>query len=87
MGAIIPRAAQPEEALIALSQGIDILQIRFNLLFPEARRIFPLVSPKRMGLIINSPLAHGYLGGGYLSYDDCRRGRLSKRSIQGVQAT
>ena len=70
--------AQPEEALIALDHGIDILQIRFNLLFPEAQRILPIVTRKGTGLIINSPFAHGYLTGRYISYGDINEGDYPK---------
>ena len=63
--------AQPEEALIAIEVGdIDILQIRFNLLFPEARRIMSVVQERGIGLVVNSPFGHGYLSGRYESYED-----------------
>jgi aryl-alcohol dehydrogenase-like predicted oxidoreductase len=74
--------AQPEEALIALEKGIDVLQIRFNLLFPEARRVFAMVARKDVGLIINSPLAHGYLSGRYQSYEDIDEGDYPKGSFR-----
>jgi aryl-alcohol dehydrogenase-like predicted oxidoreductase len=70
--------AQPEEALLALEQDIDVLQIRFNLLFPEARRVFPPATAKNVGVIINSPLAHGYLSGRYRCYDDIAEGDYPK---------
>ncbi len=74
--------AQPEEALIALHQGIDILQIRFNLLFPEAKRIFATVADKGVGLLINSPFGHGYLTGRYRCYEDINEGDYPKGSFR-----
>lgn len=63
--------AQPEEALIAVEHGeIDILQFRFNLLFPEAGRIMNVAHEKGVGLVVNSPFGHGYLSGRYENYDD-----------------
>jgi aryl-alcohol dehydrogenase-like predicted oxidoreductase len=62
--------AQPEEALLSLERGIDVVQIRLNLLFPEAARILPVVQGKGAGLVVNSPFAHGYLSGRYRGYDD-----------------
>jgi aryl-alcohol dehydrogenase-like predicted oxidoreductase len=70
--------AQPEEALIAMEHGIDVLQIRFNLLFPEAIKVFPTVAKKEIGLIINSPFAHGYLSGRYRTYEDIADGDYPK---------
>lgn len=70
--------AQPIEALIALNQGIDILQIRFNLLFPEAEQIFHIVNEQKVGLIINSPYAHGYLSDRYRSYEEIADGDYPK---------
>lgn len=77
--------AQPEEALIALNQGIDILQIRYNLLFPEAERIFPIVEKKSVGLIINSPFGHGYLTGQYSCYDDINEGDYPKGAFRATK--
>jgi len=77
--------AQPEEALIALEQGIDVLQIRFNLLFPEARKVFNTVAEKQVGLIINSPFGHGYLSGRYQSYDDIAEGDYPKGSFRSTK--
>ena len=74
--------AQPEEALIALDQGIDVLQIRFNLLFQEARRVFSVVAEKGVGLLINSPFAHGYLSGRYKTYDDINDGDYPKGNFR-----
>jgi aryl-alcohol dehydrogenase-like predicted oxidoreductase len=70
--------AQPTEALIALHHGIDILQIRFNLLFPEAEQVFQVATEKNVGLIINSPFAHGYLSGRYRRYEDIADGDYPK---------
>lgn len=70
--------AQPVEALIALNYGIDILQMRFNLLFPELAKIFGTVSEKKVGLIINSPFAHGYLSDKYRSYEEIPDGDYPK---------
>jgi aryl-alcohol dehydrogenase-like predicted oxidoreductase len=77
--------AQPEEALIALRQGIDILQIRFNLLFPEARRVFPVVAEKGAGLLINSPFGHGYLTGRYHCYEDIAEGDYPKGAFRATK--
>jgi aryl-alcohol dehydrogenase-like predicted oxidoreductase len=70
--------AQPTEAIIALQQDIDILQIRFNLLFQEAEQVFQTVAEKNVGLIINSPFAHGYLSGRYRRYEDIADGDYPK---------
>jgi len=70
--------AQPEEALIALKQGIDILQIRLNLLFPEARKVFTAAAAKEVGVVINSPFGHGYLSGRYSTYQDIADGDYPK---------
>lgn len=77
--------AQPEEAIIALGQEIDILQIRYNLLFPEAKRVFGLVKEKGVGLIINSPLGHGYLSGRYRSYEDINEGDYPKAAFRATK--
>lgn len=77
--------AMPEEALIALYQGIDVLQPRFNLVFPEARRVFPVVTEKGAGLIINAPFAHGYLTGRYKTYDDIDEADYPKRQFKSAK--
>lgn len=77
--------AQPEEALIALRHGIDILQIRFNLLFPEAKRIFTTVAKKGVGLLINSPFGHGYLTGRYRCYEDINEGDYPKGAFRATK--
>jgi aryl-alcohol dehydrogenase-like predicted oxidoreductase len=60
--------ADVETALTALDRGVDVVQIRHNIWFHEARRVITAAARAGVGVLVNSPLAHGYLAGQYDRY-------------------
>lgn len=75
--------ADPVGVNIAIAEGVDIIQPRFNLLYRECAEVVARASQMGVTVIANAALAHGYLSGRYSSFDDIDpldypRGRASK---------
>lgn len=56
----------PADGVLAIEEGaVDTVQVTFNVIDQEARRLFDLVKRENVGLIARVPLASGFLTGKY----------------------
>lgn len=62
--------AEPEHAELALSQGIDVVMLQYNLLDQECARIFDLASERGVGVLVGGPFKRGYLSGRFDKAED-----------------
>lgn len=60
--------AQPELARLGIVRGVDVVQLRYNCFFPETLGVITDAQRAGVGVLVNSPLAHGLLSGQYASY-------------------
>jgi myo-inositol catabolism protein IolS len=62
--------AEPDHAKLALSQGIDVMMLQYNLLDQECADIFDLASARGVGVLIGGPFKRGYLSGRFDKAED-----------------
>lgn len=76
---------EADEVLTCLeTEGLQVLEVMFNVLHQDVRRALPAVRKRNVGLLTKVPLDSGWLGGKYHaeSQFDGIRSRWSKEDIQ-----
>lgn len=64
---------QPEHAIAALGQKIDVLMLQYNLIDQECAHALSVAADRSVGVLVGGPLKRGYLCGRYTSVADLPR--------------
>ena len=84
--------AEPEHALEAIKQNIDVIMLQYNLLQPQCKSAIEAARKHGVGVLVGGPYQRGYLTGNYTSTDmlpecdDYWRYNLNKNPLK-VQST
>lgn len=86
--------AEPEHAKLALTQGIDVMMLQYNLLDEECGEIFAIAADHGVGILVGGPFKRGYLSGDFEKPDDLPLGdnywswnlRYTKEKVETVLA-
>lgn len=62
--------AEPEHALLAMTQSIDVIMLQYNLLDQECATVIDEARIRGIGILCGGGFKRGYLTGRYLSLDD-----------------
>lgn len=62
--------AEPDHAKIALTQGIDVLMLQYNLLDQDCAEVFSVADEQGVGMLIGGPFKRGYLSGQFETLED-----------------
>jgi len=62
--------AEPEHAKLALSQGVDVIMVQFNLLDRDCSEVFGLAHEQGVGMLVGGPYKRGYLSGRFRNVED-----------------
>lgn len=66
--------AEAEHAKLALTQGIDVMMLQYNLLDEECGEIFEMAADRGVGILVGGPFKRGYLSGAFEKPDDLPSG-------------
>ena len=61
---------EPEHAQLAMTQGIDVMMLQYNLLDQECAKIFDIAGERGVGMLIGGPFKRGYLSGQFEKTED-----------------
>ena len=70
--------AEPEVVRMGILRRVDVIQVRYNLLYRETRGMIEDAYRSGVGVMVNSALAHGFLSGRYRDYTEIPEGEYPK---------